>query len=49
MHKHFLDVALDEAIAKREEVYLREEAAYLTDINEMKVKRMKKEQKLNDD
>jgi len=49
IHKHFLDVELREAIAKREEMYLREEAAYFIDINEMKVKRMKKEQKLNED
>ena len=49
IHKHFLDVEVGEAIAKREEVYLREEAAYLIEVNEMKIERMKKEQKLNED
>ena len=49
LHKPFLDVEVGEAIAKREEVYLREEAAYLIEVNEMKIERMKKEQKLNED
>ena len=49
LHKHFLDVEVGEAIAKREEVYLREQTAYLIEVNEMKVERMKKEQNLNDD